>query len=154
MQDRVAEANRHESSLALLYIDLDRFKSINDTRGHHVGDQVLVAAADRLRESSRDTDLVARLGGDEFVMVLESNEPRRAASLVSGKILQAFARVVDVESGKIQIGTSIGIAIYPDDSTHADDLLKCADKAMYQAKHHGRARCVISEPGWQAAAAV
>jgi diguanylate cyclase (GGDEF)-like protein/PAS domain S-box-containing protein len=138
MQERVAEANRHESSLALLYIDLDRFKSINDTRGHHVGDQVLVAAADRLRESSRDTDLVARVGGDEFVMVLESNEPRRAASLVSGKILQAFARVVDVESGKIQIGTSIGIAIYPDDSTHADDLLKCADKAMYQAKGSGR----------------
>jgi len=69
---------------------------------------------------------------------LESNEPRRAASLVSGKILQSFARVVEVENGHIQIGTSIGISIYPDDSTHADDLLKCADKAMYQAKASGR----------------
>lgn len=135
---RVAEANRHETSIALLYIDLDRFKSINDTQGHHVGDLVLKAAADRLRESARDTDLVARLGGDEFVMVLDSTEPRRAASLVSGKILQSFARVVDLESGKLQIGTSIGIAIYPDDSTHAEDLLKCADKAMYQAKSSGR----------------
>lgn len=138
LEARVADANRHESSLALLYLDLDRFKSINDTQGHHAGDMVLKAAADRLRECSRDTDLVARLGGDEFVMVLESNEPRRAASLVSGKILQAFARVVEMESGHLQVGTSIGIAIYPDDSTHGDDLLKCADKAMYQAKASGR----------------
>lgn len=138
MDARVAEANRHESSLALLYIDLDRFKVINDTQGHHVGDRVLIAAANRLRESARDTDLVARLGGDEFVMVLESTEPRRAASLVSGKILQASAKIVDVDGSKFQVGTSIGIAIYPDDSTHAGDLLKCADKAMYQAKNSGR----------------
>ncbi len=136
---RVADANRHESSLALLYIDLDRFKAINDTHGHHVGDQVLQAAANCLLSSARESDLVARLGGDEFVVVLESNEPRRAASLVSGKILQAFARVVDLDDGrKLQIGTSIGIAIYPDDSTHFEDLLKCADKAMYQAKNSGR----------------
>ncbi|MDF2445630.1 MAG: hypothetical protein K0S46_866 [Moraxellaceae bacterium] len=140
LQERVAEANRHESSLALLYLDLDRFKAINDAQGHHVGDQVLKAAANYLRDSSRGSDLVARLGGDEFVMVLESNEPRRAASLVSGKILQAFARVVELEDGgKLQIGSSIGIAIYPDDSTHTDELLKCADKAMYQAKAAGRA---------------
>lgn len=137
--ERVADANRHETSLALLYLDLDRFKSINDTQGHHVGDQVLKTAAQYLRDSSRGSDLIARLGGDEFVMVLESSEPRRAASLVSGKILQAFARVVELDDGsKLQIGTSIGIAIYPDDSTHAEDLLKCADKAMYQAKASGR----------------
>lgn len=134
----VADANRHETSLALLYIDLDRFKAINDTQGHHVGDLVLKAAADRLRECSRDVDVVARLGGDEFVVVLASNEPRRAGSLVSGKILQAFARVMDADGSKIQIGASIGIAIYPDDSTHSEDLLKCADKAMYQAKSSGR----------------
>lgn len=138
LNESVANANRQETSLALLYIDLDRFKEINDTRGHHIGDLVLKAAADRLSESSRDADIVARLGGDEFVMVLASNEPRRAASLVSGKILQAFARVVDVEGNMIQIGTSIGIAIYPDDSTNAQDLLKCADTAMYQAKGSGR----------------
>ncbi|MCC2636619.1 MAG: response regulator receiver and sensor-containing signal transduction diguanylate [Moraxellaceae bacterium] len=139
LEERVAQANRSETSLALLYIDLDRFKAINDTLGHHVGDQVLKAAAKRLHDSSRATDLVARLGGDEFVIVLESTEPRRAASLVSGKVLQAFARVVDVADGsKLQIGTSVGIAIYPDDSTHSEDLLKCADKAMYQAKTAGR----------------
>lgn len=137
--ERVAEANRRETSIAVLYIDLDRFKGINDSLGHHVGDQVLKAAAKRLQESARQSDIVARLGGDEFVMVLESSEPRRAASLVSGKVLQAFARVVDVEDGsKLQIGTSVGIAIYPDDSTHSEDLLKCADKAMYQAKSAGR----------------
>lgn len=137
--ERVAEANRHESSLALLYLDLDRFKVINDSQGHHVGDQVLKAAAKYLRDSSRGSDLVARIGGDEFVMVLESSEPRRAASLVSGKILQAFARVVELEDGgKLQISSSIGIAIYPDDSTRTDELIKCADKAMYQAKAAGR----------------
>lgn len=137
--EKVAEANRRESSVALLYIDLDRFKGINDSLGHHVGDQVLKAAAKRLQDSARQSDLVARIGGDEFIMVLESTEPRRAASLVSGKVLQAFARVVDIDDGsKLQIGTSVGIAIYPDDSTHPDELIKCADKAMYQAKSAGR----------------
>lgn len=138
LNTRVAEANRQETSLALLYIDLDRFKEVNDTQGHHIGDLVLKAAADRLRECSRSSDIVARLGGDEFVIVLASNEPRRAASQVSGKILQAFARVVEIGGSMIQIGTSIGIAVYPDDSTHAEELLKCADTAMYQAKSSGR----------------
>lgn len=138
LRSRIAEVNRNKSSVAVLYVDLDRFKAINDTCGHHVGDEVLKAAAKRLRDSGRETDLVARLGGDEFVMVLESREPRRAASLVSGKILQAFARVSDIEGSKIQVGSSIGIAIYPDDSTDPDELVKCADKAMYQAKASGR----------------
>lgn len=139
LQEKVAEANRRETSIALLYIDLDRFKGINDSLGHHVGDQVLRAAAKRLQDSARQTDVVARIGGDEFVILLESSEPRRAASLVSGKVLQTFARVVDIDDGsKLQIGTSVGIAVYPDDSTHPDELLKCADKAMYQAKSAGR----------------
>lgn len=138
LRSRIAEVNRSKSSVAVLYIDLDRFKEVNDTRGHHVGDEVLKAAAKRLRDSAREADLVARLGGDEFAMVLESREPRRAASLVSGKILQAFARVSDIEGSKIQVGSSIGIAIYPDDSTDPDELVKCADKAMYQAKASGR----------------
>ena len=122
----------------LIYNYIHSQGGINDTCGHHVGDQVLKAAASRLRESTRDSDLVARLGGDEFVIVLNSSEPRRAASLVSGKILQSFAKVSDIEGTKIQIGTSIGISIYPDDSTHPDELVKCADKAMYQAKSSGR----------------
>lgn len=139
LAERVAEANRHETSLALLYLDLDRFKAINDSLGHHAGDQVLKVAAQRLRDSGRGSDLIARLGGDEFVMVLESGEPRRAAGLVSGKILQAFGRPVTLDDGsRMPIGASIGIAIYPDDSTHAQELIKCADKAMYQAKAAGR----------------
>lgn len=135
---QVAEANRRESSLALLYVDLDRFQGVNDSHGRAAGDKVLQAAAQRLQDNSRDSDLVARLQADEFVLMLESREPRRAASLVSGKILQAFARVVDVGTAKVQVGASIGIAIYPDDSTHAEDLLQCADKALLQAKGSGR----------------
>lgn len=138
LRARIAEVNRSKSNVAVLYVDLDRFKTINDTCGHHVGDEVLKSAANRLRDIGRETDLVARLGGDEFAMVLESHEPRRAASLISGKILQAFARVSDIGGSKIQVGSSIGIAIYPDDSTDPDELLKCADKAMYQAKASGR----------------
>lgn len=138
LRSRIADANRGQSSVAVLYLDLDRFKAINDTCGHHIGDLVLKAAAARLKESTRDSDLVARLGGDEFAIVLATSEPRRAASLVSGKILQSFARVSDLEGSKIQIGTSIGISIYPDDSTNPDELVKCADKAMYQAKASGR----------------
>ena len=125
-------------AVALHFIDLDRFKPVNDLFGHDAGDRVLCATAARIQAEMRMSDFIARTGGDEFVMVLESTEPRRAASLVSGKILQASAKVVDVDGSKIQVGTSIGIAIYPDDSTHADDLLKCADKAMYQAKNSGR----------------
>ncbi|MGB4342052.1 MAG: diguanylate cyclase [Moraxellaceae bacterium] len=138
LRARIADANRNQTSVAVLYLDLDRFKTINDTCGHHVGDLVLKTAAARLKDGTRDSDLVARLGGDEFVIVLASSEPRRAASLVSGKILQSFARVSDIEGTKIQIGTSIGIAIYPDDSTNPEELLNCADKAMYQAKASGR----------------
>ncbi|MFP5429412.1 MAG: diguanylate cyclase domain-containing protein [Gammaproteobacteria bacterium] len=138
LRSRIADANRNQTSVAVLYVDLDRFKAINDSCGHHVGDEVLRQAAARLRDSARESDLVARLGGDEFAMVLDSREPRRAASLVSGKILQAFARVTDIGGSKIQVGSSIGISIYPDDSTDADELVKCADKAMYQAKASGR----------------
>lgn len=138
LRSRIADANRNQTSVAVLYVDLDRFKAINDSCGHHVGDEVLRQAAARLRDSARESDLVARLGGDEFAMLLDSREPRRAASLVSGKILQAFARVTDIGGSKIQVGSSIGISIYPDDSTDADELVKCADKAMYQAKASGR----------------
>jgi diguanylate cyclase (GGDEF)-like protein len=136
---KMAEANRNETSLALLYLDLDRFKTINDTHGHHAGDVVLKTVAERLRECLRGSDIVARLGGDEFVIVLQGNDPRRAAALVAGKILQALARNIELEDGtQLQSGTSIGIAVYPDDSTHVEELLKGADQAMYQAKAAGR----------------
>jgi diguanylate cyclase (GGDEF)-like protein/PAS domain S-box-containing protein len=139
IEERMADANRNEISLALLYLDLDRFKAINDTHGHSAGDQVLTTVAERMRNCLRGSDLVARLGGDEFVIVLQGGDPRRAAALVAGKILQALARTIELEDGNtVQTGTSIGIAVYPDDSTRADELIKGADQAMYQAKTAGR----------------
>jgi diguanylate cyclase (GGDEF)-like protein/PAS domain S-box-containing protein len=139
LEERMADANRNEISLALLYLDLDRFKAINDTHGHSAGDQVLTTVAERMRNCLRGSDLVARLGGDEFVIVLQGGDPRRAAALVAGKILQALARTIELEDGNtVQTGTSIGIAVYPDDSTRADELIKGADQAMYQAKTAGR----------------
>lgn len=137
--ERIAAANRSETSLALLYLDLDRFKAINDSRGHHAGDQVLQAVAQRLRDCLRGSDLVARLGGDEFAIVLQGSDPHRAASRVAGKILQALTKEIGLDDGgAVQTGISIGIALYPDDSTHADELLRSADQAMYQAKGGGR----------------
>ncbi len=137
--ERIAAANRSETSLALLYLDLDRFKAINDSRGHHAGDQVLQAVAQRLRDCLRGSDLVARLGGDEFAIVLQGSDPHRAASRVAGKILHAFTKEIGLDDGSaVQTGISIGIALYPDDSTHADELLRSADQAMYQAKGGGR----------------
>lgn len=137
--ERIAAANRSETSLALLYLDLDRFKAINDSRGHHAGDQVLQAVAQRLRDCLRGSDLVARLGGDEFAIVLQGSDPHRAASRVAGKILQALTKEIGLDDGSaVQTGISIGIALYPDDSTHADELLRSADQAMYQAKGGGR----------------
>lgn len=139
LAERIAAANRSETSLALLYLDLDRFKAINDSRGHHAGDQVLQAVAQRLRDCLRGSDLVARLGGDEFAIVLQGSDPHRAASRVAGKILQALTKEIGLDDGgAVQTGISIGIALYPDDSTHADELLRSADQAMYQAKGGGR----------------
>ncbi|MDP2226289.1 MAG: diguanylate cyclase [Moraxellaceae bacterium] len=135
---QIAEANRSRSSVALLYVDLDGFRAINEGQGMAVGDGVLKETAARLLASARETDVVARMVNDEFVVLLPGNEPRRVASLISGKILQAFARVVDIEGHKIQIGTSIGISIYPDDSTDPDDLVRCGKQAMSQAKGSGR----------------
>lgn len=138
LRARIADANRNGSSVALLYIDLDGFHAINDSHGRAVGDGVLRETAARLQGSAREEDVVARMVNDEFVVLLPGNEPRRVASLISGKILQAFARVVDIDGHKIQIGTSIGISIYPDDSTDPDDLVRCGKQAMSQAKGSGR----------------
>ncbi|MFN3586801.1 MAG: diguanylate cyclase domain-containing protein [Moraxellaceae bacterium] len=135
---QIAEANRQGSSVALLYVDLDGFRSINEGQGRAVGDGVLRETAARLLASAREGDVVARLVNDEFAVLLPGSEPRRMASLISGKILQAFARVADIDGHKIQIGTSIGISIYPDDSADPDDLLRCGKLAMSQAKGAGR----------------
>jgi diguanylate cyclase (GGDEF)-like protein/PAS domain S-box-containing protein len=134
----IARARRNDKPLAVLYIDLDRFKNVNDSLGHEAGDVVLKEVAKRLRECLRDSDAVGRLGGDEFAVLLEGLPPPSQGAEVAQKIVAAMARPFVVEGREIQLGASIGISTYPGDSDDAQGLLKRADMAMYRAKEHGR----------------
>ncbi|WP_051068527.1 putative bifunctional diguanylate cyclase/phosphodiesterase [Thiobacillus denitrificans] len=131
----LARAQREKSQVSLLFIDLDRFKHINDSQGHEVGDQVLCIVANRLDEQLRADDFVARLGGDEFAVILTHAPAARAASRVAHKLLRALAKPFKLAQRRYVIGASIGISVYPDDGLDAHTLLRQADLAMYQAKH-------------------
>ena len=156
LEDRMHQATSHRSrlagSLAVLFIDLDRFKEINDTVGHAAGDRVLQAVAERLGTCVRDGDTVARLGGDEFVVLLQELHDVDAAALVADKILKAVGAPCCIEGNELCVTPSIGIAIYPDDGARPDTLLRNADTAMYTAKHDGRARFAFFKPMMQEAA--
>lgn len=141
-QDRlthaVAQANRNHQIVALMFLDLDRFKHINDSMGHHIGDLLLKAVSNRLQNTVREGDTVARLGGDEFTIILEGVAKIKAATLISEKLLRAFQTPFRIEDHSLTITPSIGISIYPDDATDAESLVKYADTAMYHAKSLGR----------------
>jgi diguanylate cyclase (GGDEF)-like protein len=130
----LAHAQRDKSQVSLLFIDLDRFKHINDSQGHEVGDQVLRIVANRLDEQLRADDFVARLGGDEFAVILTHPPASRAASRVARKLNQALAASFKLGARRYALGASIGISVYPDDGVDANTLLRQADLAMYQAK--------------------
>ena len=130
----LARAQREKSQVSLLFIDLDRFKHINDSQGHVVGDQVLRVVANRLDEQLRADDFVARLGGDEFAVILTHPPASRAASRVARKLLEAVAESFKLGQRRYAIGASIGISVYPDDGLDPNTLLRQADLAMYQAK--------------------
>ncbi len=141
-QDRLDQAltyaNRHESMLAVLLIDLDDFKTINDSLGHHTGDQLLKQLATRLTGSLREGDTVARLGGDEFVVILDNVASEEDASVVTQKILKLGIEPFTIDSHELFVTCSIGIASYPKDGEDAETLLKNADAALYRAKDQGR----------------
>ena len=133
----LAVASRLGKPMALLYLDLDRFKPVNDLFGHTSGDALLVQVADRLRRELRDTDTVARIGGDEFV-VLASVEQPGDASMIAVKLIECVARPFDLLGVSVEIGTSIGIALYPEDGDDQDALMRSADTALYRAKNEKR----------------
>ena len=131
-------AAQHGTGLALVNIDLDRFKPVNDLFGHAVGDALLVQAAKRILAEISQTDTLARFGGDEFIMVLTSQPQPDQASIVCTRIVAALSKPFVVEGHRIEIGASIGIALYPDDGGNADTLMRAADAAMYRVKEQGR----------------
>jgi diguanylate cyclase (GGDEF)-like protein/PAS domain S-box-containing protein len=131
-------ARREGNRLALLFLDLDRFKHINDSMGHPVGDALLQAVAIRLKGLMRDEDTVARLGGDEFVILLEQLVNSEDAALIADKLISLFRQPFRVGEQQLHISTSIGISIYPDDANEVAGLIRNADAAMYRAKESGR----------------
>ncbi|MDD5249564.1 MAG: EAL domain-containing protein [Rhodocyclaceae bacterium] len=132
------QAARYDSRVAVLFLDLDRFKSVNDTLGHHIGDELLKHVADRLRAVVRAVDTVSRLGGDEFVIVLQEIAGPDDATLVAEKILNALACALCIDGHELRATPSIGISIYPEDGADVYALMKNADTAMYHAKDQGR----------------
>ncbi|MEM7430717.1 MAG: EAL domain-containing protein [Pseudomonadota bacterium] len=131
-------SNRTGSKLAVLFLDLDRFKYVNDSLGHDVGDQLLKLVAERINELLRETDTLCRLGGDEFVVLLEAISDSYSPSIVAQRIVGALEMPFQIDEHTVNIGTSIGIAVCPDDTDELNSLVKYADSAMYAAKEGGR----------------
>ncbi|KJR42471.1 PAS/PAC sensor-containing diguanylate cyclase/phosphodiesterase [Candidatus Magnetoovum chiemensis] len=131
-------AKRYNHQLAILFIDLDKFKQINDTLGHDCGDMLLIETSRRIRYCLRECDTLARLGGDEFVIVLPMIRQKEDAAFVSERIINEILKPFHIKNNECSIGTSIGIAIYPDNGRNIDDLMKNADNAMYKVKEQGK----------------
>lgn len=136
-------ADRGKHSLGLLFLDLDHFKEVNDRLGHAVGDELLRTLARQMNDLLREEDTLARLGGDEFVMLIEEAEVEEDLRRVVDKLLGLFPHPVDTPQGVVNVTASIGGALYPKDAATCDDLMACADKAMYAAKQAGRNTFVL-----------
>jgi diguanylate cyclase (GGDEF)-like protein/PAS domain S-box-containing protein len=134
----IAMARRNEQRVALLFVDLDHFKEINDNHGHSTGDQVLIEVGRRLMNSVRDSDFLARIGGDEFVILLNEIDGTDDALRVASSVLEALRRPIVAGGAELTITPSIGISLFPEDGEEAATLLGCADHAMYQVKTDGR----------------
>jgi len=142
--------NVDRERLAVLCIDLDRFKTINDTLGHPIGDALLRAVGDRLQAAARPTDLVARLGGDEFAIVQAGAEQPSGATALATRLIAEIAKPFELDGHQVVIGASVGISIAPNDGSDPDKLLKNADLALYRAKSDGRDSCRFFEPDMDA----
>jgi diguanylate cyclase (GGDEF)-like protein len=138
LEQEFKKAHRVKLPLALLFLDLDHFKEVNDTLGHDMGDLLLKEATQRITSCVRETDTVARLGGDEFTLILGELEEPDSVERIANSIVEKLAKPFQLGTELAQISASIGIAIYPNDATDVSSLLKNADLAMYAAKRQGR----------------
>ena len=134
----VVESERDTSKIAILFIDLDAYKDINDTYGHEVGDGVLIAVGNRLLKCIRETNFAARLGGDEFAVIIHDIIDITVAKNLAKKIHEMIQEVIHTETIECKVNSSIGIAIYPDTSKNSETLVRNADSAMYEIKKNGK----------------
>jgi diguanylate cyclase (GGDEF)-like protein len=150
LTDRLAQAmalaQRRRKRVALMYLDLDHFKHINDSLGHSVGDQLLQLVGKRLQDSVRQSDTVCRQGGDEFVILLSEVDAAADATLSAGKVLESLAPPFLIGGNRLHVGVSIGVSMYPDDGADVETVLRNADTAMYQAKREGRNNYRVFQP--------
>jgi diguanylate cyclase (GGDEF)-like protein len=138
LEQALRSAKRYERKLAVLFIDLDGFKAVNDRLGHEAGDSILKQVAARFREAVRESDVVVRLGGDEFVVLAQNLSDRDGVRAIAQKILGAAVLPVQVAEQECRISASIGIGVFPDDGDSEQLLMKNADRAMYAAKREGK----------------
>lgn len=138
LNQSLAEARRNRQASAVMFLDLDGFKAINDRHGHEFGDLVLKVAADRIKAEIRETDTVARIGGDEFVIILSSLPETEIVRRIATNLVAQLARPIYIEEVKIGISVSIGISMYPENGTTAEQLIRSADQVMYRVKHAGK----------------
>ena len=150
LHDALAASQRSNGPFAVLWVDLDRFKAVNDALGHAVGDGLLVSVAERIRSVLRQGDVVARLGGDEFAILQLASEQPLAASRLAERLIAELSRPFEVQEHDLHVGASVGVAVWPSDGTDADGLLKNADLALYRAKADGRGVFRFFEPGMDA----
>jgi diguanylate cyclase (GGDEF)-like protein len=148
----VAQAHRYRHRLALLFLDLDHFKVLNESLGHGFGDRLLRAVAERLQAGRREGDTVARIGGDEFILLLPELEKTQDVARVAGKVLDTVREPFRIDEREIYVTASLGVSLYPDDGDTAEALLKNSDTAMYRAKDEGRDGYQLFTPAMNAAA--
>ena len=148
----VAQAHRHSQRLAVLFLDLDRFKVINDSLGHSVGDELLRQVAERIQESVREGDTVARLGGDEFTLLVPGITAEEDAAKIARKICDAIHAPFWIDGRELFVTTSVGVSVYPSDGHDAETLVRNADSAMYRAKEQGRDNYQLYTPAMNAKA--
>lgn len=143
IKSAIANCNRHNTKFALMYIDLDDFKKVNDSLGHDAGDELLKQAAQRIRNMMRDTDTAARIGGDEFLIIQTDVKDDNSISVFATKIIEYVSQPYDVFGNEAQIGLSMGVAVYPTTALSQDELLKFSDNAMYESKQRGKNQYTI-----------
>jgi diguanylate cyclase (GGDEF)-like protein len=146
LQVAISSARRTNEQVALLFLDLDAFKAVNDTFGHDAGDALLQEVAQRLRKSIRDEDTAARIGGDEFLVILSGLQGRSAAATVAEKIVAAVSLPVAFAGHSLRVGASIGIALFPEHGVSMEALRQAADCAMYRVKKAGKNGFVFAGP--------